>query len=102
MYCGYDSSAVCPVGTYQTEQVFVFLDNNSQSPNLNDSSFHKKRVSLSTNLDLLNITNKSMAFTEDGYLITNILEQQYTFYVGEDEISNLMSLLEISQSDSTE
>ena len=50
---------------------------------------HKKIFSISTNLDVLGISNKSFAFTEDGYITTNILEWGYSFYIGEDKADEI-------------
>lgn len=50
---------------------------------------HRKLFSISTNVDLLGITNKSFAVTEDGYITTNIMERGYAFYIGTDKAQEI-------------
>ena len=47
----------------------------------------------SVSVDLLGIKNKSMRFTEDGYLTTNLMEQRYTFYIGEDKVQEIAAAI---------
>ncbi len=44
-------------------------------------------------VDLLGIENKGMRFTEDGYLTTNLMEQRYTFYIGEDKVQEIAAAI---------
>lgn len=37
-------------------------------------------------IDLLGIKNKSFGISADGYITTNIMEQRYTFFVGEEQV----------------
>ena len=47
----------------------------------------------SVSVDLLGIKNKSMRFTEDGYLTTNLMEQRYPFYIGEDKVQEIAAAI---------
>ncbi len=58
---------------------------------------HRKLFSISTNVDLLGITNKSFAVTEDGYITTNIMEQGYAFYIGADKAQAIADKLGIDK-----
>ena len=60
-----------------------------------DSNYHRKLFSVSTNVDMLGISNKSLAVTEDGYIKTNIMEWAYTFYIGEDKAKEIADRLGI-------
>ena len=54
-----------------------------------DYTGHRKLFSVSANVDMLGISNKSFAVTEDGYITTNIMERGYAFYIGEDKAKEI-------------
>ena len=56
---------------------------------------HRRMFSVSASVDMLGITNKSLAITEDGYITTNIMEQGYAFYIGEDKAREIADRLGI-------
>ncbi|WP_295093898.1 hypothetical protein [Ruminococcus sp.] len=60
-----------------------------------DSNYHRKLFSVSTSVDMLGISNKSFAVTVDGYITTNIMEQGYAFYIGEDKSREIADRLGI-------
>lgn len=64
-----------------------------------DDIYHKPLFSISTNVDLLGITNKSLKVTEDGYLITNIMEWGHAFYIGKERAAALAQALGIEKTD---
>ncbi len=59
------------------------LNDHRELARTEDDSFHKRLFSVSTNVELLGITNKAMTVTEDGWLTMNIMEWGYAFHIGE-------------------
>lgn len=70
--------------------------------NLSDDTFHRNLFSIITNIDMLGIKNKSFSVTDDGYIITNIMDWKYTFYIGTDKAKELADRLGINYIDMTE
>ena len=60
-----------------------------------DYTGHRKLFSVSVSVDMLGITNKSLAVTEDGYITTNIMDRGYAFYIGEDKAKEIADRLGI-------
>ena len=60
-----------------------------------DYTGHRKLFSVSANIDMLGISNKSFAVTEDGYITTNIMEWGYAFYIGEEKAKEIADRLGI-------
>lgn len=60
-----------------------------------DYTGHRKLFSVSANVDMLGISNKSLAVTEDGYITTNIMEWGYAFYIGEEKAKEIADRLGI-------
>ncbi len=75
------------------------LNNHRGLPRIEDDSYHKPLFSVSTNVDVLGITNKSLKITEDGYLTTNIMEWGYTFYIGEEAAAEIAQAFGIEAAD---
>lgn len=57
-------------------------------------TFYHSVISISSNVDVLGINNKSIALTEDGYLWTNILDTAKAFYIGEEKVQKFVSYVE--------
>ena len=56
---------------------------------------HRRLFSVSANVDILGINNKSLAITEDGYITTNIMECGYAFFIGTDRSQEIADRLGI-------
>lgn len=58
-----------------------------------DDVIHNTVVSFSASIPLLGIKNKSVALTKDGYIITNIMENNNQFYIGEAKVNEICEIL---------
>ena len=67
-----------------------------------DEAIHRTLLSASANVPLLGIRNKSLALTEDGYLLTNMMERRYLFYIGADRINQAAEQLGIGRAARTD
>ncbi|MBR5513876.1 MAG: hypothetical protein IKV85_07835 [Ruminococcus sp.] len=83
------------VTDYDRAIIVELLNKYRDCENRFDSDTHRKLFSISTNVDMLGISNKSFAVTEDGYIKTNIMEWAYTFYIGEDKAKEIADRLGI-------
>ena len=92
MYLNDDTS----VESYNKDLIRSFLLECGTAFRINDDSEHTTILSFSVNVGLLGIYNKSFTITEDGYLITNIMEWKYTFYIGADKANELAERLGIN------
>ena len=76
------------------QEVLLTLFNNCREvQNTDDYSHHKIMISFSTDIPILGVNNKSMALTKDGYIITNIMEYGYSFYIGEEKVNEFCKQL---------
>lgn len=82
---------------YDRSLLMALLQDHRDLARVEDDAYHKPLFSVSTNIDLLGITNKSLKVTEDGYLITNIMEWGYAFYIGEETATELAEALGIEK-----
>ncbi len=81
-----------------TQEVLLTLFNSCREVrNEIDYPHHKIMVSFSTDIPILGVNNKSMAFTNDGYLITNIMDYGYSFYIGEEKVNEFCKQLDINE-----
>ncbi len=71
------------VTDYDRDVLTELLDEYRDCATLFDYTGHRKLFSVSASVDMLGISNKSLAVTEDGYITTNIMEWGYAFYIGE-------------------
>lgn len=71
------------VNDYDRTVLKEFLNEYRNCATLFDYTGHRKLFSVSANVDMLGISNKSFAVTEDGYITTNIMDRGYAFYIGE-------------------
>ena len=71
------------VTDYDKSIMSGLLDEYRDCATLFDYTGHRKLFSVSASVDMLGISNKSLAVTEDGYITTNIMDRGYTFYIGE-------------------
>lgn len=82
-------------------EVISFLTENRDCEYISDDFPYKKMVTFSTNIELLGIYNKSITISDNGYLITNILDWQYNFYIGEEKANQFLEMFrEIPESGS--
>ncbi len=75
------------------------LNDHRELPRIEYDSYHKPLFSVSTNVDILGITNKSLKITEDGYLTTNIMEWGYAFFIGEEAAAEIAQAFGIDAAD---
>lgn len=92
LYAGQDTTGILE---YDRSLLMELLNTHRETAREENDSHHKPLFGVSTNIDLLGITNKSLRVTEDGYLITNIMERGYAFYLGEDTTASLAQALGI-------
>ena len=83
------------VTDYDRSIISELLNKYRDCATLFDYDGHRKLFSVSTSVDMLGISNKSFAVTEDGYIKTNIMEQGYAFYIGEDRSREIADRLGI-------
>lgn len=58
-----------------------------------DREFHSRIMSISIDIPLLGYKNISVSVSEDGYLMTNILETGKTFYIGKEKVRNFVNYI---------
>lgn len=71
------------VADYDKSIISVLLNEYRDCATLFDYAGYRRLFSVSASVEMLGITNKSFAVTEDGYITTNIMERGYAFYIGE-------------------
>lgn len=59
----------------------------------NDREFHSRIMSISVDIPLLGYKNISVSVSEDGYLMTNILETGKTFYIGKEKVQKFVNYI---------
>lgn len=84
------------VSDYDRSILTELLNEYRDCSTLFDYDGHIKLFSTSTNVDMLGISNKSFAVTKDGYITTNIMEQGYSYYIGEDKAKEIADRLGIN------
>lgn len=75
------------------------LNDHRELSRIEDDTYHKPLFSVSTNVDILGIRNKSLKITEDGYLMTNIMEWGYVFFIGEETAAEIAQAFGIEAAD---
>ena len=83
------------VTDYDRDVLTELLNEYRDCATLFDYTGHRKLFSVSANVDMLGISNKSFAVTEDGYITTNIMEWGYAFYIGEERAKEIADRLGI-------
>ena len=63
---------------------------------ITDDQYHKPLFSVSVSIELLGIHNKSMKFTEDGYMTTNLMEWGYSFYIGTERVQEIAAAVGVT------
>lgn len=58
-----------------------------------DREFHSRIMSISVDIPLLGYKNISVSVSEDGYLMTNILETGKTFYIGKEKVQKFVNYI---------
>ena len=69
----------------------LLADENLQ--NEPDRSFGAQRISFSANVPALGYVNKGLWITEDGCVVTNLLESAKVFYIGPDAVEAFVAFL---------
>ena len=62
-------------------------------PNEPDADWGSEVIGFSANVKALGIVNKGLWLTEDGYIVTNLLETAKCFYIGPDAVSAFMDFM---------
>ncbi len=60
---------------------------------IKDEFWETQSYTVSVNVDLLGVENRSLAFFDSGYMMTNIMEYGYYFYIGADKVAQLRAAL---------
>ncbi|MCI5793729.1 MAG: hypothetical protein MR022_02105 [Ruminococcus sp.] len=71
------------VADYDKSIISGLLNEYRDCATLFDYAGYRRLFSVSASVEMLGITNKSFAVTEDGYITTNIMDRGYAFYIGE-------------------
>lgn len=79
------------------EVLLTLFNSCREVQNTDDYSHHKNIVSFSAGIPILGVNNKSIALTDDGFLITNIMEYGYSFYIGEEKVNEFCKQIGISE-----
>lgn len=58
-----------------------------------DGVYHSTIMTISVDISLLGYKDISISLSEDGYLITNILETGKTFYIGKEKVQNFVNCI---------
>lgn len=80
-----------------SEVLLTLFNSCREVQNTDDYSHHKNIVSFSAGIPILGVNNKSIALTDDGYLITNIMEYGYSFYIGEEKVNEFCQQIGINE-----
>ena len=62
-------------------------------PNEPDADWGSEVIGFSANVKALGIVNHSVWLTENGYMVTNILDTAKCFYIGPDAVSAFMDFM---------
>lgn len=73
--------------SYDKDLLMNIIKENRTADCVTDDSSHKVIYSISTSINNLGIKSKSTGMTEDGWLIMNIMDWRYSFYIGTDAVS---------------
>lgn len=72
--------------SYDRDLLMKIIKENRYSECISDDTVHKVRFKILTGIDELGIVNKTTTLTEDGWLLMNIMEWGYSFYIGTDAV----------------
>lgn len=93
----YPNRSITGTTNYDVSLLMEMLEKNRSAPLVQDDHFRDHLFGVSTNIDILGITNKSTRITKDGYLTMNLLGPGYLFYIGEDAAAELADALGIAE-----
>ena len=65
--------------------VWDMILNNTDIKNVEYSGLYDKLLNLSINVELLGEKNVMLIVTADGYIVTNLLNEQKSFFIGEEK-----------------
>jgi len=82
-----------PVDNFPADAMIDLILDSRECECTNDDEFHNTVVSFSASIPLLGINNKSLALSEDGYIITNIMENKNQFYIGKAKVNEICEML---------
>lgn len=83
-------------GLDKTKILDILLENAKDAKSVADpdsmlsKGSYKKRLDLTTNIDVLGVRNKSLSVSDDGYLVTNLLSSAKMFYIGKQTAEKLI------------
>ena len=83
-------------GLDKTKILDILLENAKDAKSVADpdstlaKGSYKKRLDLTTNIDVLGVRNKSLSVSDDGYLATNLLSSAKMFYIGKQTAEKLI------------
>ena len=73
-------------------EVISFLTENRDCQYIPEEFPYRKRITFGTNIKLLGIFSKFITISGNGYLVTNILDWRYNFYIGEDKANRFCEM----------
>ena len=82
-----------PVDNFPADAMIDLILDSRECECTTDDVIHNTVVSFSASIPLLGIKNKSVALTKDGYIITNIMENNNQFYIGEAKVNEICEIL---------
>ncbi len=80
------------------ETIWKFLDECREVRFVSEGAFvgYRQLFTISADAELIGTANHGIWFTDNGYMITNIMEFGYAFYIGSERIQQLMDDLGVS------
>lgn len=80
------------------ETIWKFLDECRDVRLVSEGAFvgYRQLFTISADAELIGTANHGIWFTDNGYMITNIMEFGYAFYIGSERIQQLMDNLGVS------
>lgn len=82
----------------RTQTIWKFLDECRDIRHVDEGAFvgYRQLFSISVDAELIGTANHGIWFTDNGYMITNIMEFGYAFYIGNGRIQQLADELGVS------
>lgn len=92
----YDPVTMTDAGT---ETIWKFLDECRDIRHVDEGAFvgYRQLFSISVDAELIGTANHGIWFTDNGYMITNIMEFGYAFYIGNERIHQLADELGVTE-----
>ncbi len=92
---GKDDNATIYFENVSTEKIWEYLLKYSDAAAAEDydSMWLSRKGGMSANIEILGIENLSISFSDDGWLVTNLLATGKAFYIGEEAVEEFIEFL---------